>query len=82
VKGFSDSKPNVPKIIFFECLVVTTKTRLTFVIGLSLLFDLVSCMSAVEAKQSLSCCLACQQQHGHASLQGANSFTEKDICLK
>ena len=51
---------------------------LTFVNGLSLLFYLVSCWG----KQSLSCCLACQQQHGHASLQGANSFTEKDICLK
>jgi len=27
-------------------------------------------------KQSLSFCLASQQLHGHASLQGANSFTE------
>ncbi len=51
MEGLSDPKPNIPKIIFFKCLVVTTKTRLTFVNGLSLLFYLVSCMSAVEVNK-------------------------------
>ena len=51
MEGFSDSKPNVPKIIYFKCLVVPTKTGLTIVDSLSLLFYLVSCMSAVEANK-------------------------------
>jgi hypothetical protein len=77
MEGFSDSKPNVPKIIYFKCLVVPTKTRLTFVDSLSLLFYLVSCMSAVEANKVCLAVLRANSSMGMLAYRGQTALLKK-----
>ncbi len=77
VRSFNDSWLNVSKIIIFKCLVVTTKTKLTFVNGLSLLFYLVSCMSAVEANKVCLAVLLANSSMDMLAYRGQTALLKK-----